>query len=259
MIPGELVAREIRTVTGEPALQLRLDMGLLQMHIYGRPDGERPYNKPTLLEYLKNLAAGKSGESGADKKAPLISDLLWNELDREMIQYYHRRLCLLSVGSAYMNIQDLHRAEQRFLTAAKDAQHTLDCMDFIVKYGPSEEYVAEHEQYRPYVLWHKGFSQAQAELARQDVPTAIDTLVETESRIKQIYEEAGHAPTDYLEDVQIKAVRQLIDHLRSEHGVGLTLREQLQAAIDSEKYELAAKLRDQIRAAAEHRHQKPAI
>ena len=40
--PGTINVRKISGIDGAPKLQMRLDLGLLQMEMTGRPDGVRP-------------------------------------------------------------------------------------------------------------------------------------------------------------------------------------------------------------------------
>ena len=49
--PGEVNVRRIIGVDGKEKLQLRLDLGLLQMEISGRPDGKTPKGHETLLDF----------------------------------------------------------------------------------------------------------------------------------------------------------------------------------------------------------------
>src|SRR5437867_988285 len=49
--PGKLNVRLITAEDGEQRVQVRLDLGILQMHVDGRPDGQRPSGYDSLLEY----------------------------------------------------------------------------------------------------------------------------------------------------------------------------------------------------------------
>ena len=51
--PGHLIVRLIEGEDERPRLQVRLDLGILQMHVDGRPDGLRPYGYDSLLEYFE--------------------------------------------------------------------------------------------------------------------------------------------------------------------------------------------------------------
>jgi len=49
--PGKINVRVVRGTDGDPLIQVRLDLGLLQMRAEGRPDGLRPHGFDSLLEY----------------------------------------------------------------------------------------------------------------------------------------------------------------------------------------------------------------
>jgi len=64
--PGVVNVRVIEGQDGEPRIQLRLDLGLLQMTMAGRPDGQRPEGYESVLELyeskLDEAIAGAVGE-----------------------------------------------------------------------------------------------------------------------------------------------------------------------------------------------------
>ena len=43
--PNDLNVRKIKGIDGKPKIQVRMDLGLLQMEWEGRPDGLRPNQK----------------------------------------------------------------------------------------------------------------------------------------------------------------------------------------------------------------------
>ena len=49
--PGQMSARRITGRDGFDKIQMRLDLGLLQMEVTGSPDGIRPHGCESLLEY----------------------------------------------------------------------------------------------------------------------------------------------------------------------------------------------------------------
>ena len=63
--PGSIKVRKIMGLDGREKLQLRIDLGLLQMEMEGRPDGQRPHNCESLLAYHQRRAqrAGERGET----------------------------------------------------------------------------------------------------------------------------------------------------------------------------------------------------
>ena len=48
---GAIKVRKIVGLDGHEKLQLRIDLGILQMELTGRPDGQRPHNCESLLVY----------------------------------------------------------------------------------------------------------------------------------------------------------------------------------------------------------------
>lgn len=71
---GQINVRVIEGEDGEPKIQMRLDLGLLQMEVSGRPDAQRPHNCESLLEYFESLldeyAEGRPGPSVMDDADP---------------------------------------------------------------------------------------------------------------------------------------------------------------------------------------------
>src|SRR5213080_2095609 len=54
--PGAIKVRKIIGLDGREKLQLRIDLGVLQMEMTGRPDGQRPHNCESLLVYHQRRA-----------------------------------------------------------------------------------------------------------------------------------------------------------------------------------------------------------
>src|SRR5207253_259364 len=55
--PGVVQARVVQTRDGRDVLQMRVDLGILQIEPSDRPDGTRPHGLPTYFDYLKKQAA----------------------------------------------------------------------------------------------------------------------------------------------------------------------------------------------------------
>ena len=64
--PGQITVRKIHGTDGKEKLQLRLDLGLLQMELSGRPDGREPYGFSSVLDYVEGQLAGYSRRHGGD-------------------------------------------------------------------------------------------------------------------------------------------------------------------------------------------------
>lgn len=222
--PNGVVARVVKGSDGRDLLQMRLELGLLQMEVAGRPDGEQPGGHATYYDYLLS----KAFEEGEDF---CLDEINCREIDREFVQFYHRRICWLSL--------------QQYCTAAEDADHTLALMDFSSQHSPSDEWAASHEQYRPFVLFQRTQARALAALEDDGAERAMDEINDGVQQLTTIYEEQLDEPL-YEEDELIERLNALKDSLREHYNVGPTLTEQLNEAIAREEYERAAELRDEI-------------
>ena len=95
--PGQVVARRFKAKDGREKIQLRLDLGLLQMNAEGRPDGKRPFGHASLLDHYrarlhKYVAAHDGSDEGFKLKAEDCA-----RLQLEALQYHHRYICLLQL------------------------------------------------------------------------------------------------------------------------------------------------------------------
>ncbi|HEY2761838.1 MAG TPA: UvrB/UvrC motif-containing protein, partial [Pirellulales bacterium] len=205
-------------------LQMRVDMGVLQMEVDRRPDGFRPHGAETYFDYLISQVI----QEGDDF---VLSQEQCAAADREFVQYYHRRICWLAL--------------REFRRAMKDADHTLAFMDFIKKHSPEEDWTVSHEQYRPFVLFHRAQAAALAELEDHGPEAAINEIKLALEQFRKVFEEY-EVPEKYDEDELVRRLTELQDTLREHYRVGRTLNEQLAEAVASEQYELAAQLRDEI-------------
>src|SRR5438045_8255904 len=95
--PGQVVVRKFKGKDGKEKIQLRVDLGLLQMNAEGRPDGKRPFGYTSLLEYhqarlYKHVAAHEGSDEGFGLKPEECA-----KLQLEALQYHHRYICLLQL------------------------------------------------------------------------------------------------------------------------------------------------------------------
>ncbi len=222
--PGVISARLVRASDGREVLQMRIELGLLQMETTGRPDGERPEGHATYLDHLRHHARSMHGEFS-------LSEEQASEVDREFLQYYHRRICWLAL--------------REFARAVEDADHTLALMDYVAEHSPDTEWSLSHEQYRPFVLFHRTQAVALAQLDGSGAEAAIEDVNQGLERIRALFQ-AVDAEEHFEQDEFVKQLVELRDWIREQYHVGRTLVEQLADAVAQEQYELAARLRDEI-------------
>jgi hypothetical protein len=224
--PGEVNARLLRARDGREVLQMRVDMGVLQLETDLRPDGSRPHGAETYYDYLV-------GEAIREGDAFRLSKQQCGEADREFVQYYHRRLCWLSL--------------REYRRAARDADHSLAFMDFVREHSPDEEWTLSHEQYRPFVLFHRVQAGALAALEGGGAEAAIREINGGLERFRDLFARYG-AVEQFAEDELVRRLEEMREGVRRKYEVGPTLDERLAEAVRAEDYELAARIRDQIRA-----------
>lgn len=237
--PGETIAREVRARDGRTVIQIRVELGVLQLEVGGRPDGTRPHGFATYLDYLRYRAAGRGQAPGGKAPTWLMAHENRVEADREFVQYSHRRGAWLTL--------------QRYDKALLDADHTLALMDFVALHGGDADYIDSHERYRGLVLFHRTRAAAAMALERRKPEEAIDIIREGVERIgsHQARWVQEHDENETQAETLIEQLRVLEHEIRTNFAVEKTLREQLDEAVATEDYELAARLRDQIRSRAQ--------
>jgi len=227
---GEVVARMAQGSDGRDVVQLRIDLGVLQLETTDRPDGSRPGGQATYYDHLLALLATEGEKFELSEKRCV-------EIDREFVQFYHRRIAWLSLAE--------------FTRAVADADHSLALMDFSSLHAPHADWAEMHEQYRPFVLFHRTQAAALA---------ALEELSPTEA-VREIDEGAKQISTTYLllegekeeedleedeEDEFLCRLREMKEALETQYEIEPPLAKQLAEAIAREQYELAAELRDKI-------------
>jgi hypothetical protein len=225
--PGEVSARLFKARSGREVLQMRVDMGVLQMEAALRPDGARPHGAETYYDYLVSEVVREGGSFRLSREQCA-------EADREFVQFYHRRICWLAL--------------REYSRAVKDADHSLAFMDFVREHSPDDEWTLSHEQYRPFVLFHRVQAAALAVLEDQGPEAAIVEINHGLDRFRDLFERYD-AAEQYADDELVKRLEEMRESVRQRYDVGRTLDEQLADAVHAENYELAAKLRDRLRKA----------
>ena len=94
---GQVVVRKFKGADGKEKIQLRVDLGVLQMNAEGRPDGKRPYGHPSLFDHYRiRLQKHRAAHEGSEDGFKLTSEDC-AKLQLEALQYHHRYICLLQL------------------------------------------------------------------------------------------------------------------------------------------------------------------
>lgn len=263
---GRIVARLIQGADGLAKLQVRLDLGLIQMNADGRPDGQKPFGCDSLLDYFETRAQGTERPGSRPRPehdAPRriedeseLSDVADGEeqevpkpdrdgdfemgaddcrmLREEAAQYYQRYLALLS-------LEDYDRV-------IRDTTRNLRVLDFCKTFAADEEDRTILEQFRPYITLARTRAIASRALTDNEPKLAVFCIEEGLDAMKRHFTEAG-SPQAFDDSEEVRLLKQLRESILPKLPVSqkTELKERLARAIAQENYELAAILRDELR------------
>jgi len=234
---GRVDARRVKGEGGVEKLQLRIDLGLLQMNAQFRPDGKRPFGHPTLLDhFLIRLERHREKHGGEDDAFSINPDEC-AKLQQEAIQYHHRSIC-------NFELEDYEAVE-------RDTEHILELLDFVQDYAVEDEIGQSFQQFRPQTIMMQIRAVGTELIAENNYDDAIKEITDAIEELNQFYTEMGreemidssmevHSLREWLKDVEAEAVE------KKPMSEGEKLQHKLNKAIEQEDYEAAAKLRDQL-------------
>lgn len=232
--PGQVTVRKFVGKDGQEKIQLRLDLGLMQMNAQGRPDGKRPFGHPSLFDfYLAKLEQHRLNHDGEDESFVLKSEDI-SRLQMEAFQYHHRYVCLLQLEE----LQDVLR----------DTDRNLKVFQFVAEYAESEELAWSVLQFTPQVLMIHTRAVASQFLETEEYGPALKEIAEGISRLREFYE--AHGRQDLMsQSSEIASLEHWMNEVEQKRP--LTKREQLEKdlreAVGREDYEQAARVRDALR------------
>lgn len=244
--PGGVQVRIVSGDDGRDKIQLRLELGVLQMELDGRPDGKRPEGRESWLEYYRDVQ--QSHEAAHPESSPFRLDAIACErLLREGIQYYHR----------YLSFWHL----QRYELCARDTNRNLRLFRFVREHARDEEQKRRFDQWRPYVtmIHARAVATPLVEIGLLDAALkAIDAGIRGIESFLDEYQQTDNAEQcqeltqlrQWRDEVAAKAVKRLPPREPSPPPAPPdpvdALRRELAEAVADERYEDAARLRDEI-------------
>jgi hypothetical protein len=232
--PGEVVVRRFKSKDGQEKLQLRVDLGILQMNAEGRPDGKRPMGHPSLLEYHQARFLKYVGAHGGSDQGFALEPEDCAKLQLEALQYHHRYICLLQL--------------EDYPGVIRDAERNLAVFGFVTKHAKSEELAMALRQFQPQLLVVLTRARTAQALQTNDHPSAIRHAEEGLESLRRFFREVGH-PEAAEQSNEAQSLETWLEELRAKRPLSQRerLQRDLQDAITSEDYERAAKVRDALR------------
>jgi len=232
--PGQVVVRKFRGKDGLEKIQLRVDLGLLQMNAMGRPDGKRPFGRESLLEYYQDLLDKFRREHASDDQSFRLTPDDCGKLQQEAIQYHHRYICLFQL--------------EDYEAVIHDAERNLKVFDFVQRYAGAEELAWSLQQFRPQLLMMRVRARGAIALKDNRFEEVVRIVEEGLEEIRHFYRE--HDRQDLLEaSGELQSLEMWLQEIQNRRP--LTPREKLESALNeavrNENYEEAARVRDALR------------
>jgi len=225
--------RKIIGDDGREKIQVRVELGLLQMEVDGRPDGKRPYGMASLLDYYESQLQEHISQSGAEEGFVLDTEAC-EELRQEALLYYHRYVL-------FFELEDYDRT-------VRDTERNTRLFDFVWKYARDKKDAVELEQYRPYIIRMNASARALRDAQHRDYDSAVKHVKSAVEKIESL--PPMDNPTFLFEkNRSLSVLKGMIKELEARQPPTKldALRKALSRAVNEERFEDAAGLRDEIR------------
>ena len=231
--PGTINVRKVSGIDGSPKLQMRQDLGLLQMEMTGRPDGRRPHGYESLLEYFETQLADHRRRHHGSEDGFHLSRNQCQSLRDEAMMYYWRYLSLFVL--------------EDFTGVVRDTARNLRVLDLCGRFAIDEQDQLVLEQYRPYIIMMNTRAQASIESNEKRYADALRTIDAGLTSIKEFFDRFAQ-DENYAEANEVRVLKRLAREIRKKLPVNPLerLERKLEKAVRDERYEEAARLRDRI-------------
>jgi hypothetical protein len=232
--PGQVVVRKFKGKDGKEKIQLRVDLGVLQMNADGRPDGKRPFGHNSLFDYYqsklhKHLAANSGSDAGFKLSAEDCA-----KLQIESLQFHHRYICLLQL--------------EDYAGVVRDGERNLAVFNFVGKHAETEELAWSLRQFQPQLMMILTRGRATQSLEAKDYAVAIAQIEEGIENIREFYREYSRGEMSE-QSGELYSLQTWLAEIRANRP--LSAREKLEQALNDavqrEDYEKAAKVRDALK------------
>ena len=230
--PDRISVRKILGENDSVKIQLRVELGVLQMEEDGRPDGEKPRGCESLLEHHQAELARQIEQNGTTLGFAL-SPQECEDLRGEMSLYYRRYVAMFVLDE--------------FEKVVRDTAHSIGVMDLCKEHALEREDRLCIETFRPYVLMMNARARAACAIQNEDPTSALAHVNRGIMHIRTHFDSSDQP--DLTEDCdELKLLEDLSGELANiiPKDSLVHTRNELRAAIDDERFEDAAKLRDTL-------------
>lgn len=229
----KISVRKILGADGIVRVQMRVELGIVQMDAEGRPDGMNPHRCTSYLEYHGKRLARHRTLNGT----PLGFALTPEECGtlRQEASLFYRRYVAFFVLEEFENV-------------VRDTKHSLAIFDICSDYALETDDQGALEEFRPYVIMMNARGLAYQALQESEPASALAHVNRGIMEIKSHHTDRGVSDSSASSE-EIKILRILGRELGSKipRDSVLVTRKALRAAIEQEQFEEAARLRDELK------------
>ena len=232
--PGQVVVRKFNGKDGKDRIQLRVDLGLLQLNAEGRPDGKHPFGHESLFEYYQMRLCKHLASDGGTVEEFKLKPEDCSKLQLEALQYHHRYICLLQLAD--------------YSGVVRDAERNLAVFEFVGKHAESEELAWSLRQFQPQLLMILTRARTMQAMDAGDYAGAIGLVEQGLEQIRDFYRERSK-PELLDQSGEIHSLETWLAEIRANRPLSARekLEQALSEAIRREDYERAAQMRDALR------------
>ena len=229
----QISVRKILGNDGSVRIQMRVELGVLQMESQGCPDGSKPHGCESEMAYHRRKLA-KFEECNGTTAGYVITPQQCQGLRTEASLYYRRYVALFVL--------------EEFEDVIRDTDHTLAVFDLCREFAHDEEDRTCLESFRPYVLMMNARARALQADREGDNTSAIAHVNRGIMHIKSHLE--LHEIPDMIEPPEeLRMLRALGKELaaKTPRESVFTVQKALRIAVEKEQFEEAARLRDMLK------------
>ena len=232
--PGQVAAKRFKGRDGRQKIQLRVDLGVLQMNAEGRPDGKRPLGMESWYHVVvARLEEHRATHAGSEDDFEVGPEEC-GKLQQECIQYHHRYICLFQL--------------EDFAGVETDCERNLKVFEFVARHAPTEEAAWSLLQFIPQLLMMRTRARGTAALKQDRFDDALLLIGDGIAELERFYTE-NERPQMTEGSPELASLREWLSQISVRRPISEVerLERDLAEAIRSEDYERAARVRDQIK------------
>lgn len=231
--PERISVRKIVSADGAVRIQMRVELGILQMQAEGRPDGAQPHGWPTLLTYHRKRLVRHQQRNGTPLGFGLTRQECY-DLRLEASLFYRRYIALFVL--------------EEYASVADDTSHSLGIFDLCNEHALQGDDRMALEEFRPYVLMMDARARAYQAMEEHEAASALAHVNRGIMAITAHFEQFDQL--DAVESSEeIRLLNKLTQELKAQapKDASVVTRNALRMAIEQERFEEAARLRDALK------------